>query len=301
MRYRNLSALSAISIALFLAFVPVAHAQSRHSGNDADFVAQPPVVDQSGHREWDWHGGDSLSYTGAGHVRYEPGGARRIIVTGDPDEVANIEVDGGIIREQDNRRDFSFNSARDNRKLEILVQGVTLDHFDLVGSATMDLGRLQRDSLGLRIHGSGKINAAGQARNLSLEVDGSGKANLDQLSVGEADITGTGSGQISMGAISGVAKIRQTGSGRVTAGDVGKNADLTATGSGSITLGRVESISAMLEGSGTVRLVSHPQQSDYHIAGSAKVVMVAPDGTVTELARMRRPGRDHDRNRDGRE
>ncbi len=280
MRFRTAAALSAFSVFLVLAAVPAAQAQS---GLFDSFRAQAPAVDQSGRREWVWQGKDSLRYGGSGHVRYEPGGTPRIIVTGDPEEVANIEVDGGTIRRRDTPG-FNFNFRRSDSKLEILVQGVTLDQFDLSGSATMDLGRLQRDMLDLRVRGSGTLNAQGQAKHLNLEVDGSGRANLDQFSAGAADITVTGSGSITAGAIAEGANIRVTGSGKAKVGDIGKNADIRVTGSGTATLGRVGDVNVKLLGSAKVQLASQPQHSDYSIMGSGKVVMVGADGKITELA-----------------
>jgi len=294
MRHETGRALSVICISVMLAFTPAALAQSRLGSNNANFTAQPPAVDQSGHREWAWQGSESLSYGGAGHVRYEPGGEPRIIVTGDPAEVANIEVDGGVIRSR-NAGIFNFNFARGASNLEILVRGVTLDRFDLAGSATMDLGRLERDKLALAIHGSGTVNAQGQAKTLTLQVDGSGRANLDQLSAGEVNIVGNGSGKIALGTISEAMKARMSGSGKLVAGDIAKSADLVVTGSGTVILGNVDTLSAKLTGSATVRLASHPRQTDYHILGSAKIVMVGPDGKITELARMLRPERNRNR------
>jgi len=289
MRFRTAAALSAISVLLVLAAASAAQAQSNWFSG---FTAQAPAVDQSGRREWVWQGKDSLRYGGSGHLRYEPGGAPRIIVTGDPDEVANIEVDGGTIR----RRETPGFSFRRDPKLEILVQGVTLNNFDLAGSGSMDLGRLQRDALDLKVHGSGTLNAQGQAKHLTLQVDGSGHANLDQMSAGSAAITVTGSGSIATAAISESANIHITGSGKARVGDVGKKADIRITGSGDAILGRVDDVSAKVTGSGTARLSSQPQRSDYSIMGSGKVLLVGADGKTTELA-----GKDLERARRDRE
>jgi len=129
MRFRTAAALSAISV--FLVLAPAAQAQPDWLSG---FKAQAPAVNQSGHREWVWQGKDSLRYGGFGHVRYEPGGTPRIIVTGDPEEVANIEVSGGVIRRRDTPG-FNFNFRRNDPKLEVLVQGVTLNNFDLAEAA----------------------------------------------------------------------------------------------------------------------------------------------------------------------
>ena len=251
--------------------------QVEHNVEISVFTGQTPVVTQPGHREWIWQGGDSLMYGGSGHVRYQPEGSPRIIITGDPGEVDNIEVDGGVIRRHD-PRGFNFNFGRGRSDVDILVRGVTLNRFSMAGSASLDLGQLHRDALDLRIYGSGTINGQGEVKSLRLEVDGSGRANLDQLSIEKADINATGSGAISLGAVT--------------------SADLRVTGSGTVTLGRVESVDARLTGSGLVRLKSTPSHANYKVTGSGQVVLVEPGGKVSVLGRMNLP---RDRDRGGRD
>jgi hypothetical protein len=292
MRFRTTDVLGAISVFLVVAACPAALAQSDRANGSSSFTAQIPAVDQPGHREWTWTGTDALNYGGSGHVRYEPGGAPRIIVTGDPDEVANIEVDGGVIRR---RETPGLNFSHGNVKLEILVQGVNLDRFTMAGSGSMELGRLQRDTLSLRVEGSGALDVQGQAAHLDLKLDGSGRADLGQLSAGDAKIAINGSGAITTAAISGDVGLRIAGSGKAMVGDVGKTADIAIAGSGLASLGRVETVTTKITGSGTVQLGSQPQQGTYNVLGSGKVVLIGPDGKVTELARMRHGGRDGDR------
>lgn len=272
MRNRTAGAIGVI--AFFFSTALLAQAQPSRPG----FAPQSPAVDEAGHREWVWQGGDSLSYAGSGHVRYQPGGTPRIIVTGDPAEVENVEVVGGLIRRNDSHGfNFNFNFGRRVQGLDILVRGVTLDRFSVAGSAMLDLGQLNRDTLDLRVFGSGTINAqGGEVKNLRLEVDGSGGAGLDHLNIETADVKATGSGKISLG-------------------DVAGAASLHVTGSGSVSLGRVQTVNATLTGSGVVRLTSAPSQANYKIMGSGQVLLVEPDGKVSILGRMDRlRGRDRD-------
>jgi hypothetical protein len=285
MRFARPGALCAFSFLLVVGVSELAIAQSDHASSS--FAAQAPVVDQSGRREWVWEGGDSLTVAGSGSVRYEAGGTPRIIVTGDPEAVANVEVDGGFVR----KRDGSLPQEK-KVNLNILVQGAALNRFDLLGSATMDLGRLQRDQLALTINGSGVINLQGQAAKFSLQVNGSGQANLDQLSSNDANITINGSGHAKAGNIAGHADIRTTGSGSAIVGAVANGADVRVTGSGKTTLGPAETIDVNVVGSGTVELSSMPIHPIYHVVGSGKVRLVGSDGKTTELARMQ-PVRTH--------
>lgn len=292
---RTAGAVSAVSVLLVLTIAPAAEAQPDRGSSKSGFTAQDPVVDQPGHREWAWEGNNSLSYAGStGHVSYEPGGSPRIIVTGDPKDVENIEVDGGAIRRRDTP---GFYFTYSHPRLEILVRGVTLDHFDVAGSGEMDLGHLQRDTADLHVHGSGAIDAQGQVKHLNLEVNGSGRANLDQLNAGKADIVVNGSGSVITGAIGEGANVHVNGSGRAKFGDVGKNGSIVVTGSSTATLTRVEDLNAEVTGSAIMWLASQPAHADYNVKGSGKVLLRGPDGNVTELASMHRQGRDRD-NRD---
>jgi hypothetical protein len=256
----------ALSVLLILAMASVARAQPDFWNGRDRFVPQTPAVEQSGRREWTWQGGNALSYGGPGRLRYEPGGSPRIIVTGDPAIVETIEVSGGEIR----RRNTSGlpDSSERSPQVEILVRGVTLDRFKLSGSASTELGRLQRDRLDLQVDGSGSVSGQGQAKRLNVQVDGSGQANLRQLNAGEAHITITGSGTTDIG-------------------NVDRNVNVVLTGSGDANLGKVDTITAKLTGSGDVRLASQPRKGSYDIRGSGRVVMIGPDGKPSDLGRMK--------------
>jgi hypothetical protein len=285
MQFGKKGAAGALSVFLVLAWTPIAQAQL---DGRSRFTPQAPAVEQPGRREWTWQGGNALAYGGPDRLRYEPGGSPRIIVTGDPAIVETIEVSGGEIRRR-NTQGFS-NFVQPNPQVEILVRGVTLDHFRLSGSGSTELGRMQRDRLDLQVNGSGSVSAQGRARRLNVQVDGSGRANLGQLSAGEADITIAGSGSADIGDVDRDLSIVITGSGQANACNAGK-LNVVLTGSGGANLNKVDTVTARLAGSGGVRLGSHPRKANYDIRGSGLVVMVGPDGKRTELARSRQPDR----------
>ena len=277
------------ALSFFLVIAGPAAAQAGLGSGASRAAPQTPVVDQAGRREWVWEGRDSLTVAVPGSARYEPGGTPRIIVTGDPDAVANIEVDGGVIRQRD-----WFIPHEKNQNLSILVQGVAINRFDVTGSAIMDLGHLQREQLALRISGSGMINAQGRARSLSLDISGSGQANLDQLSANDANITVSGSGIAKAGDIDHVI-VSINGSGSADVGTVANGAVIRVAGSGKVSLGPTQTVDANVAGSGTVTLKSLPGHSNYNISGSGNVLLVASDGRTTELARMRASGQNRSR------
>lgn len=279
MRSNATGILHATLVLLVLAYAPPAAGQSK--AGDA-FIPQAPLVDQAGRREWAWEGRDSLTIEGAGAVRYESDGDPRIVITGDPEAVANIEVAGSVIRE---RKELPWRLT--SRKLNILVQGIILNHITCVGSATIDLGSLQKDRLALVIDGSGAISARGRSQRLEVTINGSGRANLGNFSAVNAVIVVNGSGSAIAGNADGAANIEVNGSGTAAIDAVTGGARIKVSGSGTASLDSAQSVDADLSGPGYIRLHSLPGRASYHVSGSGAVLLVAPNGKVTELARER--------------
>jgi hypothetical protein len=266
MRSTNCRALSAFSLLFVFAFSGAAHAQGESEicrSDGARFSARAPNVNQTGRREWVWEGRETLTIQGPLKLRYEAGGTPRIVVTGDPAAVEAIEVDGGVVRKRDN-----FN-LRD-QQLDILIRGVQLERVVLIGSVMLDLARLQKERFALCIQGSGSVDAFGQVRNLDIAVEGSGQANLDRLAIEEAEIVVNGSGSAYLGAVS-------------------RRANIRVNGSGNATVGPAENVNVNVTGTGSARLKSRPRYSNFQVTGRGGVLLVEPDGKITELARARRP------------
>lgn len=85
----------------------------------------------------------------------------------------------------------------------------------LSGSGSLAMGQVSAEALNVNVRGSGEVQASGSATHLNAHVIGSGGANLMGLTSQRADLTTTGSGDIS-------AQVKQSlvaqtnGSGRIT-------------------------------------------------------------------------------------
>ena len=85
----------------------------------------------------------------------------------------------------------------------------------LNGSGRLQLGRLQGQSLGLELRGSGRATASGSVERLRVRLSGSGNADLAGLSSRDADISTNGSGSVTAKA-SGALVAGSNGSGSIT-------------------------------------------------------------------------------------
>lgn len=88
-------------------------------------------------------------------------------------------------------------------------------NLSLTGSGRLKLGQVSADAINIKLRGSGELEASGSVTQLNAQVVGSGGANLKDLASQRADLSTTGSGDIS-------AKVAQalvaqtTGSGSIT-------------------------------------------------------------------------------------
>ncbi len=69
-------------------------------------------------------------------------------------------------------------------------------NLEMAGSGRLNLGQVNADALNVKVHGSGGMQASGAATNLNARVVGSGGVNLMAVTSARADLSTTGSGDI---------------------------------------------------------------------------------------------------------
>jgi hypothetical protein len=126
----------------------------------------------------------------------------------------------------------------------------------------------------LRVSGSGNISTSDAFTTSSLDVDvsGSGKITVADITAGYADLKISGSGDIKIqnGAIT-EEKLKISGSGSIDLSNVtAEKATTTTSGSGDIRLQVSQSLDATISGSGSVYYKGNPV-IDTKISGSGKV------------------------------
>jgi hypothetical protein len=127
----------------------------------------------------------------------------------------------------------------------------------------------------LEVNGSGSIvsqsNFSGD--HMRLEVNGSGKMNLQSFIVNELKAEINGSGQIvNLSGSASAARFEINGSGKIDAENFsGKNVDAEVTGSGKISLNATDVLNAGITGSGDIRYKGTPSKKNVDITGSGSI------------------------------
>lgn len=195
-------------------------------------------------RTLEWTGGQSLTVDLSADVEYVQGATPGVTVTGPQEMIDRVRlVDGRLTwadREGPEHERVYFGRRENGRgiwlesdRVRIVVTAPNVNDFDLEGSSHLTLRDYDQDTLTLDISGSGEITAFGKARTMELDISGSGEADLQNLTLTDANVAIAGSG----------------------------DATLTPTG-------RVD---VSISGSGDVDLLARPAQLNQDISGSGDV------------------------------
>jgi hypothetical protein len=161
-------------------------------------------------RDMTWSGGDTLDVDIPADVQYTQGPETKLTVSGPQRAVDDLEIDGGrLTYGHGGHRHMHFGGL----KIVLTAPGVT--HFGMSGSGDLTIANYKQDKIELRVSGNGDVTAHGDVNDLTLEVSGSGDADLGGLKAKTADIEMSGSGD-AKAAPTDSAKVKISGSGDVT-------------------------------------------------------------------------------------
>jgi hypothetical protein len=139
-------------------------------------------------RTLEWSGSDQLDLDLAADVRYvQADGPPTVTITGPARLIDHVIVVGDTIKYQD--RGHSTHRT----KLDIVVRAPNISTFDISGSNNLTIEGYRQPKLNLNVSGSADITAAGQTDEVSLDLSGSGDADLGALKTkgAEVDISGS--------------------------------------------------------------------------------------------------------------
>ncbi len=194
----------------------------RHHGDAAD--AGGPSWGGHATRVLAWTGGDTLEVDVPADIVYTQGSQTKLTIAGPSDAVAAVRLEGGRITFD---RDHGYDDAR--LKIEMTAPGVT--RFDLTGSQNLVLENYKQAKLSLDISGAAHVSAKGEAKEVGLDIAGSGDADLAELAVQDARLDISGSGHARIGP-KGNVKVDISGQGDVdlTAKPAKLTTDITGSG-----------------------------------------------------------------------
>jgi hypothetical protein len=231
---------------------------------------EPRVVDL------EWSGSDAVKVDIPARVHYQPGAKAQASVSGDAELVSHVRMRDGTI---------AWGTAVDcfpAGDLVIQLTGPAVTTWTLNGSGELNLSDIKQDALRITTHGSGAVTASGEAHEVSLDVAGSGRADLGRLVTQQTDAHIRGNAEVHLSDVKqDVLRIDMQGSGAVTASGEAREVSLDVAGSGRADLGRLvtEQLNAHIRGSAEADLAPR-QDADISISGSGVVRL---HGTVARI------------------
>jgi hypothetical protein len=147
-----------------------------------------PLIDLATRKEWRWAGGDTLALDAPMTLRYQPQGKPNVTITGPADAVDHVRFGAGRITSN------APVPRREAARLQAVVRGVPIRKFVVNGGEKLELGHIDQDDLAIHINGNGMVSGDGKVRDLTLVLNGPGKADLGALSVRDATVSILGAG-----------------------------------------------------------------------------------------------------------
>jgi Putative auto-transporter adhesin, head GIN domain len=236
------------------------------AGQDDGARASGPSVDL------EWRGSDAVKVNIPARVHYQPGPTAQASVSGDAELVGHVRMRDGTL-EWDKMEWDRIVDCFPADDLVVRLTGPAVTAWTLNGSGELDLSDIKQDALRITVHGSGAVTASGEAHEASLDVAGSGRADLSRLVTQQTNAHIRGNAEVDLSDIKqDVLDITLHGSGTVTASGEAHEVSLDVAGSGRADLGRLvtQQANAHIRGSAEVDLAPR-QDADVSIAGSAVV------------------------------
>ena len=176
-------------------------------------------------RDLVWSGTDSLTVDAPAEVTYTQGPVAHLTVSGPQGMVDHLVADDGILR-------FDAPVYGDGR-LKIVLVAPSVRDFTLDGSGRLTIAGFDQDRMELNIRGSADVVAAGKARDVELNIAGSGSGDLGGLATEAAEVRIAGSGDATI-APRRRAEVKIAGSGDVTLVTEPHSVDSNVVGSGQV-------------------------------------------------------------------
>ena len=232
----------------------------------------------------------------SGKVFLRQGSPQRVEFVGDKEDIEELDprVEGEkLIIGRDGWNSWSWGFSSNERKVDVYitmpeVQGLSIaGSGDLMGenkitARDLDLNVSGSGSLVLEtdasgdvdadVSGSGRIELKGRCDDFDSHVSGSGRVKLELTVARLASFGVSGSGKITARGSAEEVKAGISGSGEILAADLTTNkVDVRISGSGDLEINVKKELDAHISGSGTVRYQGDPAHVNSHSSGSGNV------------------------------
>lgn len=175
----------------------------------------------------EWQGSDAVKVNIPAQVHYQPGPKAQASISGDAELVSHVRMHGGTIE-----WDMVAN-CYPGGDLVVRLTGPAVPAWTLNGSGELNLSGVKQDALRITMRGSGTVVASGEVHEASLDIAGSGNADLGKLLSQQANARIRGSAEADLAARED-ADISIAGSGIVRVHGAGARIHSHVSGSGVI-------------------------------------------------------------------
>lgn len=191
-----------------------------HDGGDGGSSGGPAVT-----REIAWSGRDKVEFDVRADVTYtQAAGPAKLVVTGPQGLIERLTVDGERVH---------FRGRTSYARVKIVMTAPNVTAFEVNGNDRLTIENYDQDRLTLDLSGSPEVTARGRAGELTLDISGSGQAELGELATERAAVDISGSGEATI-APRDRASIDISGSGEVVLLTNPPSLSTDVSGSGSI-------------------------------------------------------------------
>jgi hypothetical protein len=234
-----------------------------------------------------------ISFRHSGKLYLKQGSPQKVEIEGSKDILQEIEteVDGNRLVIGKEGKWFDWDSKDDNITVYITVpeiEGLSVSgsgdivgqskitarnlNLNVSGSGTLQLDMDASGDVEADVSGSGEIDLKGKCRGFDSDVSGSGKVALSINVTEMADFSVSGSGKIAASGSAQTVKTTISGSGKVLAADLETNrCEVRISGSGDVEINVKNELDANISGSGSVSYRGNPSKVSSHASGSGKV------------------------------
>lgn len=226
-----------------------------------------------------WDGGDRLQVGGASEVRYVPGPADTVTITGPQDEVDRMVVRHGAIYEEPSPSWWGqlFGGGWRQGRVRIVLVTSRLSQVGLSSASNIDLGRLTQDRLELHVSGASHATASGAIGKVGVSASGASGVTLDGLKSDEVDAGLSGASWVKASGEARTLLLQASGASHADLAGLGLDeAEAQLSGAGGAVLAPKRQAQVGVSGGAHVRLTTRPASLQVHRSGGGSVV--GPDG-----------------------
>ncbi|MBB3889458.1 hypothetical protein GGQ61_000155 [Phenylobacterium haematophilum] len=201
----------------------------RREWRDRDLRRDRPLEKDAGEitRELAWDGSTKAEFDIPAAIEFtQAPGPGKVTIYGPKDIVDRIRLSNGR---------FSLDQPlADYARLRVVMTAPAVNRFQISGDDRLEIRGYKQDQLEIIASGSSEVVASGQAREVDVELSGSGEADLTDL--------------------------------------ITDNAEADISGSAEVTLAPREAASLEVSGSATARLLTRPKRLETDVAGAGSVI-----------------------------